>query len=379
MFGEQLTATLPAPLEVMYATCSGSESNDLALRIAMANAAETATHVVVMDGAYHGHTMALIDLSPYKFDGPGGKGRPTHVHVLPLPDLLSRKMWSIFVLSIISVTLAATSADAFRVVAFHRGTSDPAHESYVRDCNRYFPSIASQHGFTYEVTNNWDNLNDGFLANVQVVMFLDDRPWDGNQRAAFQRYIERGGGWMGFHVAAFTQSNGGSDWPWYHNTFLGSGDFYGNTWRPTTAVLQKETPSHPVVANLPSTFRTQPNEWYSWTNDLRRNPNINILLSIHDSSFPLGTGPKEWEIWYGGYYPVVWSNKNYRMIYVNMGHNDMAYESDGRELSHTFPDNEIQNRLIIDGLKWLAYQNIVDVEKKELQNPLFQVLSKSKK
>ena len=74
------------PLQVMYAVCSGSEANDLALRIAMANAGPGATHVAVMDGAYHGHTTATIQLSPYKFDGPGGEGRPVHVHVLPLPD-----------------------------------------------------------------------------------------------------------------------------------------------------------------------------------------------------------------------------------------------------------------------------------------------------
>ncbi len=45
-----------------------------------------ATHVAVMDGAYHGHTRAALDLSPYKFDGPGGSGRPPYVHVLPCPD-----------------------------------------------------------------------------------------------------------------------------------------------------------------------------------------------------------------------------------------------------------------------------------------------------
>jgi hypothetical protein len=67
----------------------------------------------------------------------------------------------------------------------------------------------------------------------------------------------------------------------------------------------------------------------------------------------LGTGPNEWEIWYDGYYPVVWTNKKFNMMYVNMGHNDIAYESNNEELSHTF-DSEVQNRLIIDGLKWLA-------------------------
>ena len=73
-------------MQVMYAVCSGSEANDLALRVARANR-PGAWHVAVMEGAYHGHTTATLDLSPYKFDGPGGMGKPPHVHVLPCPDV----------------------------------------------------------------------------------------------------------------------------------------------------------------------------------------------------------------------------------------------------------------------------------------------------
>lgn len=76
----------PDVVQVMYAVCSGSEANDLALRVARANVAG-AWHVAVMEGAYHGHTTATLDLSPYKFDGPGGMGKPPHVHVLPCPDV----------------------------------------------------------------------------------------------------------------------------------------------------------------------------------------------------------------------------------------------------------------------------------------------------
>ena len=77
--------TRHAGLQVTYYVNSGSECNDLALRIARAVRPE-ATHVAVMDGAYHGHVSSVIDLSPYKFLGPGGAGRPPYVHVLPCPD-----------------------------------------------------------------------------------------------------------------------------------------------------------------------------------------------------------------------------------------------------------------------------------------------------
>ena len=97
----------PCLPQVVYMTVSGSEANDLAWRIACTaarrappahgadpepaeskrTAAAAALHVAVVDHAYHGHTSACIDLSPYKFKGPGGGGRPVHVHVLPCPDV----------------------------------------------------------------------------------------------------------------------------------------------------------------------------------------------------------------------------------------------------------------------------------------------------
>ena len=98
----------------------------------------------------------------------------------------------------------------------------------------------------------------------------------------------------------------------------------------------------------------EPSEWYRWEKDLRENRDIQILLSIDPSSFPLGTGPKPHEIWHSGYYPVVWTNKRYRMVYMNMGHNDMDYENKtNRQLSSTF-SSPAQNELITRALKWLG-------------------------
>ena len=80
---ERLAATLPEPLRVVYLVCSGSEANELALRLARAHTDRDG--VMVVDAAYHGNTNALIDISPYKFNGPGGRGKPDHVTVLPIP------------------------------------------------------------------------------------------------------------------------------------------------------------------------------------------------------------------------------------------------------------------------------------------------------
>ena len=83
-YAEQLTALLPAHLEVCFFTNSGSEANELALRLA--RAATGRPDVATVDIAYHGNTQRLIEISPYKFDGPGGTGPGEDVQVVPLPD-----------------------------------------------------------------------------------------------------------------------------------------------------------------------------------------------------------------------------------------------------------------------------------------------------
>ncbi|MDN3656368.1 ThuA domain-containing protein [Ferruginibacter paludis] len=244
----------------------------------------------------------------------------------------------------------------FNVLAFFTAKEDQAHISFVHEANQWFPAMGRKYHYTYDTTSNWDNLNIVFLSRYQVVIFLDTRPEDAKQRAAFEKYMEDGGGWMGFHFSAFalTPSDFPQNWDWYHNHFLGSGSYASNTWRPTSAALRVENKSHPVTKNVPATFTAASNEWYRWENDLRKNPDINILASIDSSSFPLGTGPKPSEIWHSGYYPVVWTNKNYKMIYCNMGHNDIDYENKtNKTLSSTFSSKE-QNKLIIDGLLWLG-------------------------
>ncbi|MCX6046865.1 MAG: aminotransferase class III-fold pyridoxal phosphate-dependent enzyme [Chloroflexi bacterium] len=83
-YAERLCATLPAPLRVCFFVNSGSEANDLALRLARAYTNQQ--DVICVDVAYHGNLTSLIDVSPYKFDGAGGKGAPARTHVALMPD-----------------------------------------------------------------------------------------------------------------------------------------------------------------------------------------------------------------------------------------------------------------------------------------------------
>lgn len=88
----KLLSTMPAPLSdgVVFFVNSGSEANDLALRLARSrNAGQAAGRVIVVDHAYHGHTISAISLSPYKFKHKsfGGAGQPDWIVTAPAPDI----------------------------------------------------------------------------------------------------------------------------------------------------------------------------------------------------------------------------------------------------------------------------------------------------
>lgn len=84
-YAERLTGLLPDPLSVCYIVNSGSEANDLALRLARHYTGER--DVIAVDGAYHGHLSSLIEISSYKYDGPGGFSRPEYAQKVVMPDL----------------------------------------------------------------------------------------------------------------------------------------------------------------------------------------------------------------------------------------------------------------------------------------------------
>jgi 4-aminobutyrate aminotransferase-like enzyme/Ser/Thr protein kinase RdoA (MazF antagonist) len=83
-YAERLAATFPQPLSVVYMVCSGSEANELALR--MARTVTGRRHTITLDWGYHGNTNGLIEVSPYKLNRKGGTGKPDHVEIAALPD-----------------------------------------------------------------------------------------------------------------------------------------------------------------------------------------------------------------------------------------------------------------------------------------------------
>jgi type 1 glutamine amidotransferase len=96
-------------------------------------------------------------------------------------------------------------------------------------------------------------------------------------------------------------------------------------------------PDHPVTKGLPHSFESPANEWYSWDPNPALNPKVKVLLKLAPSNYPIGLK----DVLTSGTIPVVWTNTDYKMLYINMGHGDKIF---------TRP---IQNRLIENALLWL--------------------------
>ncbi len=86
---EELLETLPPELSVLHFVNSGSEANELAIR--MVKAVTSEKDIIASEVGYHGNSNMCIDISSYKFDGKGGSGAPEHTHIFPLPDAFRGK------------------------------------------------------------------------------------------------------------------------------------------------------------------------------------------------------------------------------------------------------------------------------------------------
>ena len=104
-YSDRLLATLPDHLEVVYFVCTGSEANELALR--MAKVFTERRDIITLDWGYHGNTSALIDVSPYKFNRNGGKGKKDHIHIAELPEANSDKPLDHYLTSVQNCILSA--------------------------------------------------------------------------------------------------------------------------------------------------------------------------------------------------------------------------------------------------------------------------------
>jgi len=99
-----------------------------------------------------------------------------------------------------------------------------------------------------------------------------------------------------------------------------------------------DDPSHPVMKRVPGAFASPVNEWYQWKPSPRENKSVKVLATLDPLNYPLGIK----DILEGADTPVIWTNTNYKMIYLNMGHGNLVMS------------DFIQNQLIEDALLWIG-------------------------
>lgn len=83
-FADKILSKIPDGLSVCYFVNSGTEANELALRLA--RAATGGKDMITPDHGYHGNTTGAIDISAYKFNAKGGVGQPDWVHLIEVAD-----------------------------------------------------------------------------------------------------------------------------------------------------------------------------------------------------------------------------------------------------------------------------------------------------
>ncbi len=241
------------------------------------------------------------------------------------------------VVALVLITLSTASfaqSPKFKVLALYTTTVETDHVDFAREAIKFYTKLAAEKGFAFDTTTDWDKLTDENLAKYQVVMWINEFPHNEPERRAFEKFMNNGGAWIGFHVSGYNDKY--TKWPWFVD-FLGA-TFYNNNWPPLPAKMIVDDNTHPATKRLPKTYVAPINEWYGWKPNPRDNKDIKVLVTLDPANYPLGKK----NLIKSGDIPVVWTNTKYKMIYLNMGHGDKVMTSD------------LQNQMFEDALMWLG-------------------------
>ena len=191
----------------------------------------------------------------------------------------------------------------------------------------HFEELAQQRGWGFYATENGAVFNAEQLALFDTVLFLNatgDMLSD-EQEAAFENWMEAGGGWLGVHAAG---DGSHKTWDWYMQNFIGA-PYVAHILRPQyqTATVVTEDLDHPVNRKISGTWDHE-EEWYSWASSPRET-GMNILATVDESTYsPIQNFRGESNDLSMGDHPVVWSNcvGHGRSVYATMGHRPSAFK-----------------------------------------------------
>lgn len=242
-----------------------------------------------------------------------------------------------------SVAPAIPSELASPAILVFSKTNSFRHKDGIAGGGKVLASIAAQKGWGMFHTENGAVFNARDLEKFKVVVFLNASGdmLSGEQEAAFQAWMEAGGGWIGIHAAGDSSHLA---WTWYRDNLIGA-NFTAHTMGPQfqRALVQLENKQHPVLPNLPDSWQHE-EEWYSWEQSPRAK-GFTVLATLDETTYnPEANFMGIHKDLRMGDHPVVWTNcmgQGGRSVYAAMGHVADAFE---------LPQNK---QLLINALTWL--------------------------
>src|SRR5690606_10691828 len=180
----------------------------------------------------------------------------------------------------------AFSALVFSKTAAFRHGSIPAGIAAIEE-------LGEEHGFEVTATEDAGAFTTENLAQYDVVVWLSTTGdvLNDAQQAAFEQYIQNGGGYAGIHAASDTEY----DWPWYGE--LVGAYFASHPPGTPTATVVVEDPAHPSTHHLPAQWE-RTDEWYSFRDNPRGD--VHVLASLDESSYAVGSHAM------GPDHPIAW-------------------------------------------------------------------------
>ncbi|MCY4727721.1 ThuA domain-containing protein [Nocardioides sp. STR2] len=218
---------------------------------------------------------------------------------------------------------AAAAEESFDALLFSK-TAAFRHDN-IGAATTAIQQLATQNNFNVTVTEDANAFTDANLEQYEVVIFLSTTGdvLNASQQAAFERYIQAGGGYAGIHAASDTEY----DWPWYGQLV---GAYFNNHPNGTpTATVKVEDPAHPSTAGIAKRWE-RTDEWYNFrSNPATARNKIHVLASLDETTYAPGTGAM------GAEHPIAWC-QDYdggRSWYTGMGHTAASF-SDQKFLGH---------------------------------------------
>lgn len=215
---------------------------------------------------------------------------------------------------------------AFTILVFTK-TAGFRHDSIAAGVAA-IQALGNKHNFHVHANEEAAVFSDNHLARYRCVVFLNTTGdiLDSNAQAAFERFIRRGGGFVGVHAAADTEY----EWPWYGKLL---GAYFDSHPAIQMATLKVVDATHASTKHLPATWQRR-DEWYNFRSD--PSSHVNVLIQIDESTYSGGK--------MGTNHPIAWYHRydGGRAWYTALGHTVESYQ-DALFLSH-----------LLGGITWAA-------------------------